>query len=100
MEWLATGEGSMKIDDAMKPAPPLASQDVREPGAPMDTGLLATAVRITDDVLHQYHVRERVDSDGFAELVRVVYQDLAHGRAEDAASAALDRILAITRTPP
>lgn len=108
VDWLATGEGPMLRSQpqpsapgyAPKPAPDKGSQNVREPDAPMDTGLLATAVRITDDVLHQYHVRERVDSEGFAELVRVVYQDLAHGRAEDAASEALDRILAITRTPP
>lgn len=65
----------------------------------MDMGLLTTAARITDEVLRDYGVRDRVNAEGFAELVHVVYQDMAHGRAEDAASEALSRILAITRAP-
>lgn len=99
MEWIASGEGPMKVDEDLKSASSLGSQDVRGPDAAMDTGLLSSAVRLTEDVLTQYRVRDRVDADGFAELVRVVYQDLAQGRAEDVASAALSRILAVTRTP-
>lgn len=73
------------------------SQDSRPHGAPMDVGLLTSAVRVTESVLQQRGIRDRVNADQFAELVRVMYNDMAQGRAEDAASQALARILSMPR---
>lgn len=101
MEWLATGEGQMMagVSDAPVASQGFAksSQDARPHGAPIDAGLLASAVRVTESVLQQRGIRDRVNADQFAELVRVMYNDMAQGRAEDAASEALARILSMPR---
>ena len=84
---------------AAQSAPEKASQPLRQQDAAMDAGMMAMAVRMVDQVLSKYGIRDRATSEQFAELVKIVYQDLVHGAAEDAADAALERILAIARQP-
>lgn len=99
MEWLATGEGPMMASDAPKTAPLRDSRPEREPDAPVDMELLTAAVRISEEVLTSRGLRDRVDAAAIADLVRLVYQDLRQGRAQEMAAQALDRILAIARPP-
>jgi hypothetical protein len=100
LKWLATGEGQMVAGVADMPASQgfaKPSQDPRPSSAPMDPGLLTSAVRVTEAVLRERGIRDRVNADQFAELVRIMYNDMAQGRAEDAASEALARILSMPR---
>lgn len=102
MEWLATGEGEMLASataKAAEPAPGLASHGARPPDAQMELGLLTIAVRIVGEVLDGAGIRAQTDTDQYGELVRLVFNDLARGAAEDGARDALDRILSIARSP-
>lgn len=105
MEWLATGEEPMlalhEYSGVREPDPPPYRAGAPEPGGAMDRemDLLTDAVRLTEDVLHKFGIRQRANAAQFAELVRFMYAELAAGAAEDAASAALERILDIARTP-
>lgn len=96
MEWLATGEGEM-LANVAKPAPHKASQPVRSPDAQLELGLLGMAIRIADDVLRDYGIRDAMTSDEFARVVQLTYDALARGRAEDDADAALRTVLQIAR---
>lgn len=98
MEWLAFASGPMHSPDAyVISGPENRSQSViREPAA-MDSGMHATAVRITEEVLGRYGLRDRLDFKQYSELTRLVYNDLVRGAAEDVALSSLDRILAITK---
>lgn len=100
LEWLATGEGQKVAGVADAPASQgfaSASQPARQPDAQLELGLLGAAVRVTEDVLKARGVRDRVTSEQFADLVRLVFNDMARGAAEDAATEALRRIMALPR---
>lgn len=104
MEWLATGEEPMLASDLpMLKEPETApyKDSVPAPGGPMDRemNLLTDAIRIAGEVLTRFGLRERTTATQFAEVARFVYAELARGAAEDAASAALDHILELGRTP-
>ena len=111
MEWLATGEEPMlaSVEDAHRliddwnwgPPTKPPEQPERAPRAieERDQRFLAAAIRIVDDRLHSFGLRSYTKPEEFAELVRIVLADLKRGSAEDAAAAALDRVLNIARTP-
>jgi len=119
MEWLATGAEPMLVadkeaedaswwdwraparSDATKPevAPRKASEVDPRSIEEREQRFLAAAVRIVDDRLHSFELRSYTKPEEFAELVRIVLADLKRGSAEDAAAAALDRVLNIARTP-
>jgi hypothetical protein len=98
MEWLAFNASPMHAPESyVIPGATAPSQSlIREPAA-LDSGMHATAVRITEEVLGRYGLRERLDFKQYSELTRLVYNDLVRGAAEDVASSSLDRILAITK---
>lgn len=104
MQWLATGEDPMLATEQQmvkdeQAAPYKAS--VPTPGgvADREMNLLTDAVRIAGEVLTRFGLRERSTATQFAEVVRFLYAELASGAAEDAASAALDHIMELGRTP-
>jgi len=97
MEWLAFGTGEKWIEGAARKAD---SQPVIRATAEVDPGMLASAIRITDEVLKKYGLRDQLTSEQFADLSRLVYHDLVRGAADDAAVASLGRILAIARRKP
>jgi len=119
MEWLATGEEPMlaAVEDAHRliddwnwgPPTKPPEQPERAPRKDFeaepraieerDQRFLAAAIRIVDDRLHSFGLRSYTKPEEFAELVRIVLADLKRGSAEDAAAAALDRVLNIARTP-
>jgi transcriptional regulator with XRE-family HTH domain len=98
MDWLATNTGPMWQPESYA-IPPRESQPARQVSADIDSGLLTSAVRITDETLNKYGLRDQLTSIQFADLVRIVLNDLARGAADDAAVASLGRILAINRKP-
>ena len=105
LEWLAIGEGPMLAGEqrAVSAGPEPAPHKDFEPDPraieEREQRFLAAAVRIVDDRLHSFELRSYTKPEEFAELVRIVLADLKRGSAEDAAAAALDRVLNIARTP-
>lgn len=109
LHWLATGEEPMLMSAeqlvvapgvaAPEPPPYKASAHEHDDSTEREQAFLTKAIRITDDVLHKYGYRQYAKPDEFAELVRIVLADLKRGAAEDAAAAALNRVLNIARTP-
>ena len=98
MEWLATGEGPMYLPEAYAVLP-RDSQSARRADVSLESGLLNSAVKITDSVLRNEGLRDHLTSAQFADLVQLVLNDLARGAADDSAVASLGRILAINRKP-
>jgi len=98
LEWLAFAEGPMYLPEAYA-IPPRESQTARRNDAKVDSGLLHSAVRITEETLKKFGLRDQLDSVQKADLVQIVFNDLARGAADDAALASLGRILAINRKP-
>lgn len=106
MEWLAWNTGPQHATDAEWAIDPrlLAgrenphpSQTPRVGAVNLDTGMLAASIRIADEVLKKYELRDQLSSEQFADIARLVYNDVSRGAAQDVAMASLDRILAINR---
>lgn len=107
MEWLAFDEGHQFATDAewaINPRLPTGrgnphpSQTTQAGAVNLDPGTLATSLRIADEVLKKYGLRDQLSSEQFADIARLVYNDVSRGAAEEVARASLDRILAINRT--
>jgi hypothetical protein len=107
MEWLAFDEGPQFATDAewaINPRLPTGrgnphpSQTTQAGAVNLDPGMLATSLRIADEVLKKYGLRDQLSSEQFADIARLVYNDVSRGAAEEVARASLDRILAINRT--
>lgn len=97
MEWLAFEKSPMYTPESYAiPGADRSQPVIREPVG-LEPGMHDTAVRIAEEVLGKYGLRDRLSFKQFSELTRLVYNDLARGAAEDAAVASLDRILAINR---
>lgn len=104
MEWIATALAPI---DAEQPATlrlaepdPVPYKAPAAKGDPRELDVLGDAVRIVETVLRKHGIRERVDSDQFADMLKYVFYDLTRGAAEDAASAALSRIVAMVNSAP
>lgn len=106
MEWLAFAEGAQyetSAEWAVNPRLPSGRENhqsahmTAEPGAMLHTGMLAASIRIADEVLKKYGLRDQLSSEQFADIARLVYNDVSRGAAEDVAIASLDRILSINR---
>lgn len=101
-EWLAFNTGDMLVSgqapELSKTATQSHSQPVRPNNATLDRELLDKAFEMVGQALTKRGIRHLVDPDDIWRLARIVHDDLAHGRAEDAASAGLESILNIARS--
>ena len=76
------------------------SQPMRQTDAVIDTGLLAKAKRIADEVLTEEGIRHLFKPPEFADFVQIVYDDLAHGYAAETAAQTLESLLSIASKKP